>query len=152
TARKLLIIGSIPVVLIVAVLAVLLVMPLDSFRAPAEKAVSRALGREVHIAGTMHISLYPGIGLSAGGGSIANVAGGDAKEFAHVGTLTLGARLMPLLAHELDITKLVLEYPVMHLEVDQQGVGNWNFSLSKSSDTSSSSSARLSISGLKVTD
>jgi uncharacterized protein involved in outer membrane biogenesis len=61
-------------------------------------------------------------------------------------------RLMPLLSHELDITKLVLEHPVMHLEVDQQGVGNWNFNLSKSSDASSSSSARLSISGLKVTD
>src|ERR1041384_4258758 len=101
--------------------------------------------RDVHIAGAMHISLYPEIGLSAGEVSIANVAGGNAKEFAHVGTLTLGAKLMPLLAHELDITKLVLEHPVMHLEVDQKGVGNWNFSLSKNSDTSSSS-ARLSIS------
>jgi len=151
TARKLLIIGSIPVILIVAVLAILLVMPLDSFRAPAERAVSRALGRDVHIAGAMHISLYPEIGLSAGEVSIANAAGGDAKEFAHVGTLTVGARLMPLLSHEIDVTKLVLEHPVMHLEVDQQGVGNWNFTLSKSSDSSSSSS-RLSISGLKVTD
>src|SRR3954468_4061450 len=151
TARKLLIIGAIPVVLIVAVLAILLMMPLDSFRAPAAKAVSRALGRDVHIAGAMHISLYPEIGLSAGDVSIANVPGGDAKEFAHVGTLTAGARLMPLLSHEIDITRLVLEHPVMHLEVERAGIGNWNFNLSKS-NASSSSSSRLSISGLKVSD
>jgi AsmA protein len=150
-ARKLLIIASIPAALILLVVAVLLVLPLESFRAPAERAVSHALGRDVHIAGAMHISLYPEIGLSGADVSIANVPGGGAKEFAHVGTLTLGAKLMPLLSHELDITKLVLEHPVMHLEVDQAGVGNWNFNLSKSSDTSSSS-ARLSISGLKVTD
>lgn len=149
--RKLLIVASIPVLLVAALALVLLLTPLDSFRAPVERAVSKGIGRAVHIAGPLHASLYPEIGFSAGDVSIANVTGGQAREFAHVDTMAVGVRLLPLLSHQVEITRLVLEHPVMHLEVDGQGTGNWNFNFAKSS-SSSSSSARLSISGVKITD
>src|SRR5258708_2784152 len=147
--RKYLIIGSIPVLLIAVVAIVLRLVPLDSFRAPVEKAVSLGLGRGVHIAGSLHASLYPEIGLTAGDVSIDNVPGGEAKEFAHVGTLAVGAKLLPLLSREIDITRLALEDPSIHLEVDSSGNPNWNFGATKSSGTSSSPS-QLSIAGLKI--
>ncbi|HWU54601.1 MAG TPA: AsmA family protein, partial [Rhizomicrobium sp.] len=148
--RKLLIACLVPVGLIVTAAVVLLATPLDSFRAPLEQTVSQAIGRDVHIAGGMHASLYPVIGLSAKDVSIVNAPGGEAKEFAHVGNLAVGVKLIPLLSHEIDITRLTLENPVLHLEVDQAGTGNWNFALAKSQAGSGSSSARLSISGLKI--
>ncbi len=147
--RKYLIIGSIPVLFIAAIVIVLRLVPLDSFRAPLEKAVSHGLGRGVHIAGGLHASLYPEIGLTAGDVSIDNVPGGIDKEFAHVGTLAVGAKLLPLLSGEIDITRLALEDPSIHLEVDGSGNPNWNLATTKSS-SSTSAPPQLSISGLKI--
>lgn len=130
----------------------LILMPVDSLRAPLEQAISRGIGRGIHIAGSMHVSFYPEIGVSAGDVSIDNVPGGEAREFAHVGTLAVGAKLLPLLSREIDITKLTLENPAIHLEVDANGNSNWNFQFSKSENTTSSTPSRLSISGLKVTN
>jgi AsmA protein len=149
--RKLLIASSVLVLLIAGAAGALLLVPLDSFRAPLEQAISRGLGRDIHIAGPMHISFYPEIGLSAADVSIDNVPGGQAKEFAHVGTLAVGAKLMPLFAREIDITRLSLENPSINLEVDSGGNGNWNFRTGSSS-SSSSAPSRLSISGLKISN
>jgi len=147
--RKILIIALVPVFVIVLAAIVVLLMPLDSFRAPLERVVSRGLGRDVHIAGSLHASLYPEIGLSAGDVSIANVAGGEAKLFAQVGTLAVGAKLLPLLSRRIEVTRLTLDHPTINLEVDKNGTGNWNFR-SGSSSTSASGPDQLSISGLRV--
>ncbi|MEO8301791.1 MAG: AsmA family protein, partial [Rhizomicrobium sp.] len=102
-----------------------------------------------HIAGGLHASLYPEIGLSAGDVSIDNVAGGEARLFAHVDTMAVGARLMPLLSRRIDITRLALDHPSINLEIDKNGAGNWNFGAGQSS-SSTSTDARLSISGLRI--
>lgn len=130
---------------------VLVLVPLTSFRSPLEQAISRGIGRGIHVAGPIHASLYPEIGISASDVGIDNVPGGEAKEFAHVGALAVGAKLLPLLSHEIDITRLTLENPAIHLEVDIKGDPNWNFQTSKSESSSSSTPSRLSISGLKIT-
>lgn len=151
--RKFLIAIVVLVLLVAVAAGALLLVPLDSLRAPLEQAVSKGLGRGVHIAGAMHISLYPEIGLSAANVSIDNVAGGKAAEFAHVGTLAVGAKLMPLFSREVDITRLSLEDPSINLEVDARGNANWNFQTAPSGDsTSSSAPSRLSISGLKISN
>ena len=130
-----------------------LLIPLDSLRGQAEQTISRSLGRDVHIGGSLHASLYPVIGVSTSDVSIGNVPGGQAKELLHVGTLAIGAKLLPLLSHELDITSLTLESPVIHLEVDASGNPNWAFNIPKSEGASSSTTtAKLSIAGLKIAD
>ncbi len=123
-------------------------MPLDSLRGPMERAVSHALGRQVHVAGALHASLYPEIGLSAGDVSVANVEDGRAKVLAHAATLSVGAKLMPLFSRQVEITRLTLEEPEIHLEVDARGNPNWNFHFASSS---SGERSKLSISGLKIT-
>src|SRR5882757_2071507 len=147
--RKILLIALVPVFVVVLAAIIVLLMPLDSFRAPLEKAVSRGLGRGVHIAGSLHASLYPEIGLSAGDVSIDNVPGGEAKLFAHVDTMAVGAKLLPLLSRQIDITRLALDHPSIYLEVDKNGTGNWNFATGQSSENASNP-AHLSISGLRI--
>ena len=147
--RKILIIALVPVFVVVLAAITVLLMPLDSFRAPLEKAVSRGLGRGVHIAGSLHASLYPEIGLSAGDVSIDNVPGGEAKLFAHVDTMAVGAKLLPLLSRQIHITRLALDHPSINLEVDKDGTGNWNFG-SGQSKSNASSPDQLSISGLRI--
>jgi AsmA protein len=147
--RKILIIALVPVFVVVLAAIIVLLMPLDSFRAPLEKAVSRGLGRGVHIAGGLHASLYPEIGLSAGDVSIDNVSGGEAKLFAHVDTMAVGAKLLPLLSRQIHITRLALDHPSINLEVDKNGTGNWNFGTGQS-ESNASSPDQLSISGLRI--
>jgi len=150
--RKLAIAAAIIILLVGGAATVLLLMPLDSFRAPLEQAISRGIGRDIHIAGAMHVSLYPEIGLSAADVSIDNVPGGQAREFARVGTVAVGAKMMPLFSREIDITQLSLENPTINLEVDARGNGNWNFQTRKSSSSSSATLSQLSISGLTISD
>ena len=147
--RKILIIALVPVLVIMLAAITVLLMPLDSFRSPLERVVSRGLGREVHIAGSLHASLYPEIGLSAGDVSIANVTGGEAKLFAQVGTMAVGAKLLPLLSRRIEVTRLTLDHPTINLEVDKNGTGNWNFG-SGSGSAGTSGPDQLSISGLRV--
>jgi AsmA protein len=148
--RKILIIALVPVLVILLAAIIVLLMPLDSFRAPLEKAVSRGLGRGVHIAGSLHASLYPEIGLSAGDVSIDNVPGGEAKLFAHVDTMAVGAKLLPLLSRRIEVTRLALDHPTINLEVDKAGAGNWNFGSGQSSNSNTANLDQLSISGLRI--
>lgn len=147
--RKILIIALVPVLVLVLAAITLLLMPLDSFRGPLERVVSRGLGRDVHIAGSLHASLYPEIGLSAGDVSIANVPGGEARLFAQVGTMAVGAKLLPLLSRRIEVTRLTLDHPTINLEVDKNGTGNWNFG-SGASSSGGAGPDQLSISGLRV--
>ena len=49
-----------------ALLAVPFLLPLDTYRGPIERAASSALGRDVHIRGSMGLTVYPQIGISLG--------------------------------------------------------------------------------------
>ena len=57
---------------------------------------------------------------------------------------------MPLFSREVDVTRLTLQDPEIHLEVDARGNPNWNFHFASSSSASNKQS-RLSMSGLKIT-
>ncbi|MFO1248766.1 MAG: AsmA family protein [Alphaproteobacteria bacterium] len=149
--RKLFLVILVPVFLIAIFVGILFLMPLNSLRGPMERAVTKAIGRPVHVTGALHASLYPEIGLSAGDVSIDNVEGGQAKVFARAGTLAVGARLMPLFSRQVEITRLTLQDPEIHLEVDARGNPNWNFHFASSS-SSSDKQSKLSISGLKITN
>ncbi len=102
-----------------------LLVPLDVFRGPLEAAASHALGREVRIGGPLHLAVYPRLGISLKDVAVANAAGDREKEMVTVGKIVVVARLAPLLSGHLDVTKIVLKQPVIHLEVGSNGIGNW---------------------------
>ena len=112
---------------IVGLLAVPFLIPLNTYRAPLEAAASRALSREVHIKGPLHLAVYPDIGLSLSDVEIANVRGARDRQMITVGNLIVGAKLMPLFSGRLEVTQLTLENPAIHLEVAKGGAPNWTF-------------------------
>ncbi|HEY1796945.1 MAG TPA: AsmA family protein [Stellaceae bacterium] len=118
------------VLLAVVVLALggaAMLVPLNSLRGPIETAASRALDRQVRVAGSLHLTLFPEFGISLKNVSIANSAGAHDPEMVTVGKIIVGARLMPLLSGRLVTTKIVLKRPVIHLELGKDGVANWQF-------------------------
>lgn len=106
-------------------LAVPFLLPLDTYRAPIERAASSALGREVHIRGSMGLTVYPQIGISLGDVSIANAQGARHPQMVEVKSVVVGAKLMLLLSRRLEITEVLLQNPVIHLEVSKDGRSNW---------------------------
>ena len=102
-------------------------VPLSAFRGPLEAAASRALGRDVTIGGSIHLAVYPQFGIALHDVAVANAAGGHDAQMIKVGKMIFGAELMPLLAGHLRVTKVILKQPVIHLEVNANGAGNWQF-------------------------
>jgi AsmA protein len=109
-----------------ALTAVPFLLPLDVYRAPIEQAATAALGREVHIKGSLRLSVYPQLGLSLSDVTVANVPGAREPDMAAIGSVLIGAKLLPLLSRRLEITEVVLEHPVLRLEVNEKGEPNWN--------------------------
>jgi AsmA protein len=111
--------------IVVALGAAAFLIPLSAFREPLEAAASRALDRDVQISGPLHLAVYPQFGISLKNVSIANVKSARDPQMITVGKIVVGAELMPLLSGRLQVTKVVLKQPVIHLEIGSNGVGNW---------------------------
>jgi AsmA protein len=138
--------------------AVPFLLPLDTYRAPIERAASSALGREVQIRGSMGLTVYPQIGISLGDVSIANAQGARHPQMVEVKSVVVGAKLMPLLSRRLEITEVLLQNPVIHLETSKGGKSNWQLGAEKQAKPGETNSriasvgvGRLSIEGGQVT-
>lgn len=139
-------------VLIVVILATPFLIPLNIYRGQIEAAAGRALSREVHIKGPLHLTFYPAVGLSVSDVSVANVAGAHDPQMITADELVVGAELMPLFSGRLQVTGLTLQKPVIHLEVAKNGAPNWSFSKEPNSKQPADAAAldRIGFSHLDV--
>jgi len=152
--RRRSIIALAAVAAVLALLALPFLIPLDVYRGPIERAATNALGREVHIRGSMHLSVYPQIGISLGNVSIASTPGSRNPQMVEVDSVLVGAKLMPLLSRQLEITDVTLEKPVIHLEVAKNGTANWQLSSKSSTQPNETSRAvtQIGVARLRVQD
>jgi AsmA protein len=114
-------------VAIIAVLATPFLIPLNTYRASLEAAASRALSREVHIKGPLHLAIFPEIGVSLSDVTIANVPGARDPAMITAGEVVVGARIVPLFSGRLEVTDLTLKKAAVHLEVAKNAATNWSF-------------------------
>ena len=113
-------------VLAVAIIVPFLI-PADTYVTKVAAAVKQATGRDLKIAGPVSFHLLPDIALSAKGVSLSNAPGASDAEFVTIDTLDVGLKLIPLLSKKIEIDHLTLDQPVIHLEMNKQGVANWSF-------------------------
>jgi AsmA protein len=114
-------------VLLVILVALPFIIPVESYRGPIANAATQATGREVRIDGPLSLTIFPELGISVGDVSVANVAGAREPEMVSVGSLVVGVRFMPLLSGNVEVVRLVLEEPEIHLQVSADGTPNWAF-------------------------
>ncbi len=126
--KKLLIgVGSVLGLVVVLVLAGPLLLPAGVIKERLTAAVLEATGRELRIAGALRLSLLPSPGVVVQDASFANAPGGVAPAMVRLKSLDVALRLWPLLSGRLEVARLVLTEPVIALEVDKDGRGNWVF-------------------------
>jgi AsmA protein len=118
--RILIIAGAITVLLVIAAVAIIALVDINSYKAKIESAASEATGMEVLIKGRMGISLFP-FGASAGDVIVRSKEG----EVISVEKLHIGVELMPLLKKEIRVKECELVRPAVTIVKD--AAGRYNF-------------------------
>jgi len=116
------------VVLLIAVIVALpFFLPASVYKEQIIEQARLATGRELAIEGDLSISIWPALGVKVEKVRFSNAPGAAEPELATMDTLVVGAELFPLLSGDLRVTEIRLVNPVIHLEIDEQGRGNWLF-------------------------
>ena len=90
-------------------------------------AVTRATGRQLTLAGPLHIRWGVSPALELEDASFANMPGGSRPAMATVAKMVAQVELLPLLSHRVEISSVTLIHPDILLETDASGRGNWRF-------------------------
>lgn len=99
----------------------------NSFKPQITAAVEQATGRKLTLNGpiSLHVSLWPVVQLRDV--TLANPPGFSRPAMATLQRLDVQLALWPLLFHQVNIERLVLQRPDIWLETNKQGAANWTF-------------------------
>jgi hypothetical protein len=105
----------------------LLTLDLEPYEQAIERATSKALDRDFEIEGDLGLvlALFPTI--SADGIRLGNASWGTTGDLLQIERAEGVIRPLPLLRGRLEFSRLVFFQPVVRLETDAQGRGNWMF-------------------------
>lgn len=109
-----------------AVLAPVLI-PTDAIKERVAREVERATGRAFAIDGPVSVSLLPALAVEAEQVRFANAEGASEADMVRLGTLEIVLQVLPLLSGSVEVARFVLVEPEIHLEVDEDGTANWQF-------------------------
>lgn len=115
------------VLLVVVALALPFLLPTSVYKEQIIEQTRLATGRTLTIDGDLSISVWPALGVEVQKVRFANADGAAEADMATMDSLVVGAELWPLLSGALKVTEIRLVNPVINLEIDSQGRGNWLF-------------------------
>ena len=130
------------VFIVVAVLAgVILTTDINQYKDQIVQVVKDNTGRDFQINGDLKLapSLIPTIAVE--GVSLGNASWAKEKTMLSVSKFEAQVALMPLLKKNIQINRIVLIEPVINLETNKDGVGNWVFKSDSKKETSESGAA-----------
>ena len=130
-----LILGSLVVLLIGGVAAAPFLIPIDTYKKTLTDQVAATTGRTLTLAGPVRVSLFPVMGLSAENVSLSNAPNAGKATMAEFEKLDVGVALLPLLQGKVQLSSFVLTRPVIHLETNKAGKGNWEFPAAAKTET-----------------
>ncbi len=119
--------GGALVLLIVAVAIAVRTIDPNNFIAPIQKRVKDATGRELMIRGGIDFKLSLEPELLIDDVSLSNSAWGKSAQMITAKRVEAQVKLLPLLQRHFEIVRFKLIDPVISLETDPTGKGNWEF-------------------------
>lgn len=114
-----------------AVLVVLIALALprlidpNAYRDPITRAVAERTGRTLTLDGDLGLSVFPWLGITVEGASLANAPGFGDEPMLAVRRAEARLRLLPLLAGRLEFGTIVLDGPRLNLARAADGRSNW---------------------------
>jgi uncharacterized protein involved in outer membrane biogenesis len=120
--------GGLLLLLIVAVAIAVRTIDVNDFIAPIQKRVKDATGRDLVIRGGIDFKLSLEPELLINDVSLSNSAWGQSAQMVTAKRVEAQVKLLPLLQRHFEIVRFKLIDPVISLETDSAGKGNWEFS------------------------
>ena len=127
--KFLIIVASIIGVVIVAAIVIPFFIPMEQYKAEISDQVEKATGRQLVISGPLSLSLFPSIAVTAEGVTFSNAPSAKYDTMASLDKLHVSLKLLPLLTGSIKVDGFELDRPVIHLETDAQGKGNWDIAM-----------------------
>ena len=126
--KKIAIVAGVIVALLAAVVVLLpTLVPAERIKSELVARVKAATGRDLVINGPVSVSVLPRLSLTVTGVALSSPPGFQSPELARLGSLEVRLGLMPLLSGRIEVDSFVLGQPVVTLERDAAGHGNWEF-------------------------
>ena len=119
--------GVILVLVVISALLAPFVMDWGRYRVGLEAYGQKLTGRKVEITGPIAVRLFPWPRLTADDVHIANPDDVKQKWFATADQVTVQMTLGALLNGTIQVESIDVQKPVVTLQLNQDGVGNWNF-------------------------
>ncbi len=132
------------VFLVALLITVLFLIPSDVYKTRLVAMVATKTGRTLVIDGPAHFTLFPGIGIDAEDVRFANAPWADKPDMSRAKHIRVSLQWLPLLHGELRINKFTLIHPILHLEVREDGIPNWDFDPPEEATPSTSSAGQSS--------
>ncbi|MEO6154632.1 MAG: AsmA family protein [Thermomonas sp.] len=119
--------ATLAMLVVLGILLLLLLWDWNWFKRPIERRVTAQTGREFHIDGNLDVDLGRTLTITAEHLRFGNVASAREPELASTDRLEFDLRFWPLFRGDVQIPRIALDKPVVHLQRDPKGVGNWVF-------------------------
>lgn len=120
------IVAALLLLIVAAVIVLPLVIDPNDYKDEIVQAVREQTGRELSITEPMELSVFPWLGISAGGVSLSNAPGFGQQPFAGIGALQLKVKVMPLLSRKVQVDTIVLRDLTLSLARNAKGDNNWD--------------------------
>ncbi|HEV2703618.1 MAG TPA: AsmA family protein [Steroidobacteraceae bacterium] len=118
-------VGGVVALLLIAIVAVWLLVNPNHYKDRIVHAVRTSTGRDLALPGDIKLSVFPWIALELGPATLGNPVGFPSGEFLSVQHVALRVRLLPLLHRQLQIGRIEIDQPDLHLQKNAAGKGNW---------------------------
>jgi AsmA protein len=119
--------GAVVIVGVAAVVVASAALNPDRLRDELKDAVLRSTGRELSVAGGVHLRIGLAPQVEVDDIALANVAGGSRPQMVRAKSLVVRLALLPLLGGDAVVSSLVLNDPDIVLERGADGAPNWQF-------------------------
>ena len=146
--------------------ATLLVDP-NAYKEQIVRLVREKTGRQLAFEGDIGLNFFPYVGFSVGPMALGNPPGFSSSEMVRIKRAEASIDLVPLVSGKVSVGKLVLDGLSVHLDKNDQGVGNWE-DLAGSQDAAAESASSngpdvldddgglnledISVQGVEITD
>ena len=110
-----------------AAVAAFLLTPTDLIRDRLQTEVKARTGRDLVIAGSTSLALWPRPAVSLRDVTLSSPPDMGAQPLLRVAEIEVAVQILPLLLHDVSVDRLVLRRPELNLRIDAQGRRSWDF-------------------------
>jgi AsmA protein len=149
-------------VAVLAIVAAAILVPMyvdpNDYKDTIAAMVREKTGRELRIAGTIALSVFPWLGVDLGAVELGNAPGFAEKTFARTERVQVRVKLLPLLTRTVEMDTVTIHGLVVNLARDRTGRANWHDLTASappgapSTDKRAPELAALAIGGLDIQD